>query len=57
MKKIALVPSLPETMKITDDPLLLDIINEVNSPDDSDFETIKAMMVEMITEKLLAGSK
>lgn len=57
MKKIALVPSLPETMKITDDPLLLDIINEVNTPDDSDFEAIKAMMVEMITEKLLAVSK
>jgi len=57
MKKTALVPSLPETMKITDDPLLLDIINEVNSPDDYDFETVKAMMIEMITEKLLAGNK
>lgn len=52
MKKTALIPSLPETMKLSDDPLLMDIINEINTPDDADFEEIKSLMINMIKEKL-----
>ena len=51
MKKNAFAP-LPETMNIADDPLIMDIINEINTPDDADFEAIKALMKEMIAERL-----
>lgn len=52
MKKTALVPSLPDKMKIADDPILMDIINEINTPNDIDMKEIESILFALIKERL-----